>query len=115
MNIFNMKKKREVMQKINECDIASPNGGLTFNDVSGMGDITFPGENGECGSGDLPMGNGKLYTQVAPFKEFIKMKKKKKKKFRKEDEPCAHSENSKVYDYVDDYKTYVSRTYDKME
>ena len=39
-----MKKKREVMQKINECDIISPNGGLTFTDVSGMGNIEFPDE-----------------------------------------------------------------------
>ena len=103
------------MKKIDECDDISPNGGLTFNDVSGMGDITFPGENGECGSGDLPMCSGKIYTQVAPFSEFIKMKKRKKKKVGKKDEPCAHTENSKVYDYVDDYKTYVSRTYDKMK
>lgn len=110
-----MKKKQEVMKRIDECDTISPNGGLTFNDVSGMGDIAFPEENGECGSGDLPMSSGKIYTQVAPFSEFIKMKKRKKKKVEKKDEPCAHTENSKVYDYVDDYKTYVSRTYDKMK
>lgn len=114
MNIFNMKKKREVMQKINECDIISPNGGLTFNDVSGMGNIEFPDENGEPGSGDIPMGNKKIYTQVAPFKEFIKSR-KRKKKFRKKDEDCAQYSNPKIYSHVDDFRNYVERTYDKMK
>jgi hypothetical protein len=42
-------------------------------------------------------------------------KKNKKKKFRKEDEPCVHSPNAKVYDYVDDFRDYVDRTYNNMD
>ena len=92
-------------------------GGLTPADVGGMGAAYFPGPNGEPGSGDLPMPTGKVYQQVAPFGIFIKERKKKgkkKKKFRKEDEPCVHSPNAKVYDYVDDYREYVDRTYDMV-
>ena len=92
-------------------------GGLTPADVGGMGAAYFPGLNGEPGSGDLPMPTGHVYQQVAPFAAFIKERKKKgkkKKKFRKEDEPCVHSPNAKVYDYVDDYREYVDRTYDMV-
>lgn len=98
---------------MNECDMASPNGGLTFGDVAGMGEISFPTDK-EPGSGDLPMPSGKLYKQVLPFDSFIKAKtpKKKKKKghFHKEDEPCVHTDNPPIYDYVDDYRTYAERT-----
>lgn len=94
-------------------------GGLTPVDVGGMGPAYFPGPNGEPGSGDLPSPTGKVYQQVAPFGIFINSlygkKKKRKKKFRKEDEPCVHSPNAKVYDYVDDYREYVDRTYDNMD
>ena len=102
------------LSNINECDGVP--GGLTPADVGGMGPAYFPGPNGEPGSGDLPMPTGHVYHQVAPFGVFIKelKKKKKKKKFRKEDEPCSHSPNAKVYDYVDDYREYVDRTYTMM-
>ena len=95
-------------------------GGLTPVDVGGMGPAYFPGPNGEPGSGDLPSPTGKVYQQVAPFGIFVnslygKRKKKRKKKFRKEDELCVHSPNAKVYDYVDDYREYVDRTYDNMD
>jgi len=102
--------------KIVECDGVP--GGLTPTDVGGMGLAYFPGPNGEPGSGDLPSPTGIVYKQVAPFDTFIKMrrpKKNKKKKFRKEDEPCVHSPNAKVYDYVDDFRDYVDRTYNNMD
>ena len=100
---------------LKECDGVP--GGLTPADVGGMGAAYFPGPNGEPGSGDLPSPTGHVYHQVAPFGIFIKelKKKKKKKKFRKEDEPCSHSPNAKVYDYVDDYREYVDRTYNQMD
>ena len=103
------------ISQTNECDGVP--GGLTPADVGGMGPAYFPGPNGEPGSGDLPMPTGHVYQQVAPFSGFIKMKKskKKKKKFRKEDEPCSHSPNAKVYDYVDDYREYVDRTYNNVD
>jgi hypothetical protein len=111
-----MKKLSDIIRtdgkNINECDGGVP-GGLTTGDVAGMGDITFPGEDGEKGSGDIPLPSKTVYTQVMPYSLFVK--KKKKKKFRKEDEPCVHSENSKIYDYVDDYRNYVDRTYDKID
>ena len=103
-------------KKIVECDGVP--GGLTTADVGGMGPAYFPGPNGEPGSGDLPSPTGIVYKQVAPFDTFIKMrrpKKNKKKKFRKEDEPCVHSPNAKVYDYVDDFRDYVDRTYNNMD
>ena len=110
--------KRPILKKIeglDECDGVP--GGLTPGDVGGMGAAYFPGPNGEPGSGDLPSPTGIVYQQVAPFGIFINMKKKKKrkKKFRKEDEPCAHSPNAKVYDYVDDFRDYVDRTYNIMD
>ena len=98
------------LSNINECDGVP--GGLTPADVGGMGSAYFPGPNGESGSGDLPSPTGMVYHQVAPFDSFVKIrkpKKKKKKKFRIEDEPCAHSKNPKVYDYVDDFRDYVDR------
>ena len=103
-------------QKIVECDGVP--GGLTPTYVGGMGPTYFPGPNGEPGSGDLPSPTGIVYKQVAPFDTFIKMrrpKKNKKKKFRKEDEPCVHSPNAKVYDYVDDFRDYVDRTYNNID
>ena len=103
-------------QKIVECDGVP--GGLTPTYVGGMGPAYFPGPNGEPGSGDLPSPTGIVYKQVAPFDTFIKMrrpKKNKKKKFRKEDEPCVHSPNAKVYDYVDDFRDYVDRTYNNID
>ena len=102
-------------KKIVECDGVP--GGATPANVGGMGSAYFPGPNGEPGSGDIPMPTGKVYQQVAPFGIFIRAKKgkKKKKKFRKEDEPCVHSPNAKVYDYVDDYREYVDRTYNNMD
>jgi len=102
--------------KLVECDGVP--GGLTPADVGGMGPAYFPGPNGEPGSGDLPSPTGIVYKQVAPFDTFIKMrrpKKNKKKKFRKEDEPCVHSPNAKVYAYVDDFRDYVDRTYNNMD
>ena len=103
------------LNNINECDGVP--GGLTPADVGGMGPAYFPGPNGEPGSGDLPSPTGIVYKQVAPFDTFIKIRKqkKKKKKFRKEDEPCAHSPNEKVYDYVDDFRDYVDRTYNNID
>ena len=103
------------LSNINECDGVP--GGLTPVDVGGMGPAYFPGPNGEPGSGDLPSPTGIVYKQVAPFDTFIKIKKqkKKKKKFRKEDELCAHSPNAKVYDYVDDFRDYVDRTYNNID
>ena len=104
-----------ISEYIYECDGVP--GGITPADVGGMGAITFPGADGTPGSGDIPMPTGHVYQQVAPFGIFIRAKKgkKRKKKFRKEDEPCAHSPNAKVYDYVDDYREYVDRTYDNMD
>ena len=103
------------LSNINECDGVP--GGLTPADVGGMGPAYFPGPNGEPGSGDLPSPTGIVYKQVAPFDSFIKIRKqkKKKKKFRKEDELCVHSPNTKVYDYVDDFRDYVDRTYDNID
>ena len=107
--------KREKTWDLYECDGVP--GGLTPADVGGMGPAYFPGPNGEPGSGDLPSPTGIVYKQVAPFDSFIKIRKqkKKKKKFRKEDEPCAHSPNTKVYDYVDDFRDYVDRTYNNID
>ena len=112
------KNKLVRINNILECDGVP--GGLTPADVGGMGPAYFPGPNGEPGSGDLPSPTGKVYQQVAPFGIFVnslygKRKKKRKKKFRKEDEPCVHSPNAKVYDYVDDYREYVDRTYNNMD
>ena len=102
-------------KKIVECEGVP--GGATPANVGGMGTAYFPGPNGEPGSGDLPSPTGIVYQQVAPFGVFIKdlKKKKKKKKFRKEDEPCVHSPNAKVYDYVDDFREYVDRTYNNID
>ena len=103
------------LSNINECDGVP--GGLTPADVGGMGPAYFPGPNGEPGSGDLPSPTGIVYKQVAPFDSFIKIRKqkKKKKKFRKEDEPCVHSENPPIYSYVDDFRDYVDRTYNNID
>ena len=103
------------LSNINECDGVP--GGLTPADVGGMGPAYFPGPNGEPGSGDLPSPTGIVYKQVAPFDSFIKIRKqkKKKKKFRKEDEPCVHSENPPIYSHVDDFRDYVDRTYDNID
>lgn len=106
------------MKKINECDSVAPNGGLTFGDVAGMGEIKFPGENpnngydGERGSGDLPLPSGRVYTQVAPFGVFKKMGWEKRK--RKKKSPY-HTPNPPMYNYVDDYLDYVERTYKQMD
>ena len=103
------------LSNINECDGVP--GGLTPSDVGGMGPAYFPGPNGEPGSGDLPSPTGIVYKQVAPFDSFIKIRKqkKKKKKFRKEDEPCVHSENPPIYSHVDDFRDYVDRTYNQID
>ena len=103
------------LSNINECD--SVPGGLTPADVGGMGAAYFPGPNGEPGSGDLPSPTGIVYHQVAPYTMFLKQikKKKRKKKFRKEDEPCVHSENPPIYSHVDDFRDYVDRTYNNMD
>ena len=103
------------LSNINECDGVP--GGLTPADVGGMGPAYFPGPNGEPGSGDLPSPTGIVYKQVAPFDSFIKIRKqkKKKKKFRKEDEPCVHSENPPIYSHVDDFRDYVDRTYNNID
>ena len=103
------------LSDINECDGVP--GGLTPADVGGMGPAYFPGPNGEPGSGDLPSPTGIVYKQVAPFDSFIKIRKqkKKKKKFRKEDEPCVHSENPPIYSHVDDFRDYVDRTYNQID
>jgi len=105
-----------VGKKLVECEGVP--GGLTPADVGGMGAAYFPGPNGEPGSGDLPSPTGIVYHQVAPYTMFLKQTKKKKKKtkkFRKEDEPCVHSPNAKVYDYVDDFREYVDRTYNNID
>ena len=103
------------LSNINECDGVP--GGLTPAYVGGVGPAYFPGPNGEPGSGDLPSPTGIVYKQVAPFDSFIKIRKqkKKKKKFRKEDEPCVHSENPPIYSHVDDFRDYVDRTYDNID
>ena len=103
------------LSNINECDGVP--GGLTPADVGAMGPAYCPGPNGEPGSGDLPSPTGIVYKQVAPFDSFIKIRKqkKKKKKFRKEDEPCAHSENPPIYSHVDDFRDYVDRTYNNID
>ena len=101
---------------IKECEGVP--GGATPASVGGMGAAYFPGPDGTPGSGDLPSPTGIVYHQVAPYTMFlkqIKKKKKKSKKFRKEDEPCVHSPNAKVYDYVDDFREYVDRTYNNMD
>ena len=107
--------KNDEIWDLNECDGVP--GGITPADVGGMGPAYFPGPNGEPGSGDLPSPTGVVYHQVAPYTMFLKgqKKKKKKKKFRIEDEPCAHSKNSKVYNYVDDFREYVDRTYNNID
>ena len=112
---------RPILKKVEglaECDGVP--GGLTPGDVGGMGAITFPGPDGTPGSGDLPSPTGKVYQQVAPFGIFVnslygKRKKKKKKKFRKEYEPCVHSDNPPIYSHVDDFRNYVDRVYDKID
>lgn len=114
-NIINFKEFKKYLKEnnlLNECDVAPANC-LTFGDVAGMGDIYFPDERGDKGSGDLPMPSGKLYKQVLPFDSFIKKSKPKKKKkghFNKEDEPCVHPDNPPIYKHVDDYRTYAERT-----
>ena len=107
--------KREKTWDLYECDGVP--GGLTPADVGGMGPAYFPGPNGEPGSGDLPSPTGIVYKQVAPFDSFIKIRKqkRKKKKFRKEDEPCVHSENPPIYSYVDDFRDYVDSTYNNID
>ena len=98
---------------MNECGAS---GCLTFGDVSGMGDITLPGDNpnngydGVRGSGDLPMPSAGVYTQVAPL-TLIKKKKYKNKKKKKP----HHTPNPSMYDYVDDYLDYVDRTYKTID
>ena len=102
---------KEIDKNINECEGGAP-GAIAFGDVAGMGDITFPGESGvdKLGSGDLPLPSGKVYTQVAPFDTFLKSK-KNRKKLKKQ----KHTPNSPYYTYVDDFKTYVERTYNKID
>lgn len=107
-------ENEEMEKQMREC--AGVPGGATPADVGGMGPIACPGELGPAGSGDLPSPTGIVYHQVAPFTIFKeKKRKKKKKKFRKEDEPCVHSPNAKVYDYVDDFREYVDRTYNNID
>lgn len=100
---------KEIEKNLNECEGGAPCT-ISFGDIAGMGDITFPGElgEGEPGSGDLPLPSGKLYKQVAPFDTFLKSK-KKRKKLKK------HTPNTIYYAYVDDFKTYVDRTYKKID
>lgn len=102
--------------KIDECDCCAPNGGITLSDVAGMGDIYFP-SNGHSGSGDLPLPSGKLYTQVMPFHTFVKIPKSKKKKKRKLEKHSdgEHSPNPPIYKYVDDFRTYVQRTFPDVQ
>ena len=107
--------KNDKTWNLNECDGVP--GGITPADVGGMGEITFPGADGTPGSGDIPMPTGHVYQQVAPFGIFIRAKKgkKRKKKFRKEDEPCVHSENPPIYSHVDDFRDYVDRVYNQID
>ena len=104
-------------KKIVECEGVP--GGITPANVGGIGAAYFPGPNGEPGSGDIPMPTGVVYQQVAPFGLFIKdlkkKKKKKTKKFRKEDEPCVHSDNPPIYSHVDDFRDYVDRVYNQID
>ena len=103
----------KIVKTMNECGAS---GCLTFGDVSGMGDITLPGDNpnngydGVRGSGDLPMPSAGVYTQVAPL-TLIKKKKYKNKKKKKP----HHTPNPSMYDYVDDYLDYVDRTYKTID
>ena len=100
---------KENEKNLNECEGGAP-GAIAFGDIAGMGDITFPGElgEGESGSGDLPLPSGRVYKQVAPFDTFLKSK-RKHKKLKKQ----KHTPNTSHYAYVDDFKTYVDRTYKK--
>lgn len=84
--------------ELKECDGCSPNGGLVSGDISGMGEITFP-EDGNPGSGDIPLPSGHLYRQIAPFSEFVRKRKKKK---------GTKSETS-VFNSLEDFETYISK------
>lgn len=111
-----MRKEDEISQNQNMNECEGVPGGATPASVGGMGDAYFPGSNGEPGSGDLPSPTGVVYHQVAPYTMFLKqIKKKRKKKFRKEDEPCVHSENPPIYSYVDDFRDYVDRVYNQID
>ena len=104
-------------KKLVECEGVP--GGATPASVGGMGAAYFPGPDGTSGSGDLPSPTGIVYHQVAPYtmflKELKKKKKKKTKKFRKEDEPCVHSDNPPIYSHVDDFRDYVDRVYNQLD
>lgn len=96
------------IKEINECGV--PNGATPMN-VGGMGDIVLP-ISGSPGSGDIPLPSptGTVYTQVQPFDKFIKKHKKKRKHKLEKHSDAEHTPNDSVYDYVDDFRTYVERT-----
>lgn len=106
------------MKKIEE-DVAPVNC-VTPGDVGGMGDIYFPSDDGEPGSGDIPLpsGKSKVYKQVKTFDTFVKTKKKKgeQKKFTTPDESpdspyYKKLESSEYYkDFVYDFKTYIKKS-----
>ena len=74
--------------KIDEC---APTRELTFGEVQG-----------------LP--SGKVYRQVLPFSEFVKIPKKKKKRKLEKHSDAEHSPNPPMYKYVDDFRDYAERT-----
>lgn len=108
------------LKNIKECEGVP--GGLTFGDVSGMGDIRFPVENGNPqGSGDLPKPSGHVYKQIMPFDSFVKSpdwKKRKKRKNKKEPMKDSsyykHSPNPSVYKHVYDFKEYIKRVKEEL-
>lgn len=119
LNKYLIEKNKEV----NECGVQ---GGATPANVGGMGDIVLPGGepgSGSPGSGDIPLPSptGKVYTQVQPFDQFIKknwknkkMKKSKRKRRLEKNSDAEHTPNDSVYDYVDDFRTYIQRTHNEI-
>lgn len=94
------------MCKINECD-----GGI------GMGDITFPGENGNSqGSGDLPKSTGTVYTQVMPFSKFVQWKQKYKKNKKSKITPDSYKklDNPPEYKHVYNFQEYVQKVKEEL-
>lgn len=107
-----------------ECEGGVP-GGLTPDQVGGMGAIEFPGDNpnngydGVRGSGDLPKSSKNVYKQIMTYDTFVKSKKKKKgeqKKFTTPNETpdspyYPKMESSPYYkDFVYDFKTYIKKS-----
>lgn len=106
-----------------ECEGGVP-GGITPDQVGGMGAIEFPGDNpdngydGVRGSGDIPLGSGvsKPYKQIMTYDTFVKTKKKKQNKFTTKNETpdseyYPRQKSSPYYkDFVYDFKTYIKKS-----